>query len=121
VERRAGSGGTSDGRRWAVRALHGAADDREVHREFAREYEARAMVDRLIAAAPGRWKDITRLVRKPPTAAMGGSPSVSAASVSAASADHDDSAQQIPVFDQPLPVHAAGPADAPPSHDASTG
>jgi hypothetical protein len=107
---------TSDGRRWAVRALHGAADDREVHREFAREYEARAMVDRLIAAAPGRWKDITRLVRTPPTAAMGESPSVSAAS-----ADHDDSAQQIPVFDQPLPVHAAGPADAPPSHDASTG
>jgi hypothetical protein len=41
------------------------------------------MVDRLIATAPGRWKDITRLVRKPPTAASG---------APAASADQDDSA-----------------------------
>jgi hypothetical protein len=56
---------TSDGQRWAVRAWHGTVDDREVHQEFTREYEARAMVDRLIAAAPGRWKDITKLVRKP--------------------------------------------------------
>src|SRR5438034_577014 len=37
---------TSDGQRWAVRARHGAADDREVRQEFTREYEARAMVDR---------------------------------------------------------------------------
>jgi hypothetical protein len=40
---------TSDGQRWAVRARRG--DGREVRQEFAREYEARAMVDRLIAAA----------------------------------------------------------------------
>jgi hypothetical protein len=58
---------TSDGQRWAVRARHGAADGGEVRQEFTREYEARAIVDRLIAAAPGRWKDITRLVRKPLT------------------------------------------------------
>jgi hypothetical protein len=56
---------TSGGRRWAVRARHGAADGREVRREFTREYEARAMVDRLIATAPGAWTDITRLIGKP--------------------------------------------------------
>jgi asparagine synthetase B (glutamine-hydrolysing) len=48
---------------WNVRARHGESD--EVRYDFTREYEARAMVDRLIAAAPGRWKDITSLVRKP--------------------------------------------------------
>jgi hypothetical protein len=53
----------SDGVVWEVRAFRGAAD--AVCHEFTREYEARAMVDRLIATAPGRWKDITRLVRKP--------------------------------------------------------
>ena len=74
---------TSDGQRWAVRGRHGAAGGREVRQEFAREYEARALVDRLIAAAPGPWKNITRLVRKP-TAAPGGPP--------AASADQDDGA-----------------------------
>jgi hypothetical protein len=77
---------TSDGQRWVVRARH-SADGREVHQEFTREYEAHAMVDRLIAAAPGRWKDITRLGRKPPTAATGGPPSVSAAPT-----DQDDRA-----------------------------
>jgi hypothetical protein len=56
---------TSDGHRWHVRARHGDAAGREVRYDFGREYEARAMVDRLIAAAPGRWKDITKLVRKP--------------------------------------------------------
>jgi hypothetical protein len=75
---------TSNGQRWAVRARHSAADGREVRQEFTREYEARAMADRLIAAAPGRWKDITRLVRKPLTAATGGPP--------AAFADQGDSA-----------------------------
>jgi hypothetical protein len=58
---------TSDGQRWAVRARH-SADGREVRQEFTREYEARAMVDRLIAAAPGAWRDITKLTRKPTTA-----------------------------------------------------
>jgi hypothetical protein len=72
---------TSDGQRWAVRARHGATDGREVRQGFTREYEARAMVDRLIATAPGRWKDITRLVSKPLTAATG---------APAASADQDD-------------------------------
>jgi hypothetical protein len=54
--------------RWHVRARDGATPGREVHRDFDREYEARAMVDRLIEAAPGAWRDITKLVRKPATA-----------------------------------------------------
>ncbi|SRR6266545_2005943 len=55
---------TSDGQVWHVRARHGTGD--EVGYDFTREYEARAMVDRLIAAAPaGGWKDITKLVRRP--------------------------------------------------------
>jgi hypothetical protein len=58
---------TSNGQVWHVRARHGAAEGREVHHDFDREYEARAMVDRLIAAAPGGWQDITKLVRKPAT------------------------------------------------------
>src|SRR6266545_4320227 len=46
------------------RARHDIGD--EVGYDFTREYEARAMVDRLIAAAPaGGWKDITKLVRRP--------------------------------------------------------
>jgi hypothetical protein len=35
-----------------------------VRNEFDREYEARARVEHLIGAAPGRWKDITNLVTK---------------------------------------------------------
>jgi hypothetical protein len=77
---------TSDGQRSAVRARHGGADGREVHQEFTRDMTP-GMVDRLIAAAPGRWKDITRLVRKPPAAATGAPPSGSAAT-----ADQDNSA-----------------------------
>ena len=53
----------SDGALWTVRARRGPAD--EVRYEFTHEYEARAMLDQLIAAAPGRWKDITRLISKP--------------------------------------------------------
>jgi hypothetical protein len=60
---------TSDGRCWAVRARHAGG---EVRHEFTREYEARAMVDKLIAAAPGNWKDITRLISKPPPARAAG-------------------------------------------------
>lgn len=78
---------TSDGQRWAVRARHSAADGREVRQEFTREYEARAMVDRLVAAAPGQWKEITRLVRKPLTAATG-----DPLPAPTASADQDDGA-----------------------------
>jgi hypothetical protein len=59
---------SSDAQHWSVRARHG---DREVQHEFTREYEARAMVDRLIAAAPGDWKDITRLISKPSQAGAG--------------------------------------------------
>jgi hypothetical protein len=56
---------TSDGRTWHVRARHGGTDGREVNHDFTREYEARALVDRLMTAAPGDWKNITDLVRKP--------------------------------------------------------
>jgi hypothetical protein len=57
---------TTDGTAWHVRARrHDAGGDRELHRHFDREYEARALVDQLMNAAPGRWKDITRLIRKP--------------------------------------------------------
>jgi hypothetical protein len=54
-----------DGERWFVRGRQGVAGDPEVRHEFVREYEARALVDRLIAAAPGGWKDITRLIARP--------------------------------------------------------
>jgi len=59
----------SDGCCWTVRARHGGG---EVQHEFTREYEARAMVDKLIAAAPGNWKDITRLISRPPLASSAG-------------------------------------------------
>jgi hypothetical protein len=54
---------TSDGQRWTVRARRG---DDEVSYDFDREYEARAMVDRLKVTAPGGWKDIIKLVRRNP-------------------------------------------------------
>jgi hypothetical protein len=60
---------TSTGGGWNVRARHGTGDGREVRYDFDREYEARAMADRLIAAAPGGWKDITKLVSKPTASA----------------------------------------------------
>lgn len=53
---------TSGSTGWHVRARHGGA---EVNYDATREYEARAIVDRLIAAAPGNWKDITRLLHRP--------------------------------------------------------
>jgi hypothetical protein len=57
---------TFDGRVWKVRARHGGVEGREVCYDFVREYEARAMVDRLVATAPGTWKDITKIVQRPP-------------------------------------------------------
>ena len=53
---------TSDGQRWNVRARQGDSDGREVSYDFDRGYEARAMVDRLKATAPGKWKEITKLL-----------------------------------------------------------
>jgi len=55
---------TSDGRRWSVRARHGGDGGDEVAYEFDRDYQARAMVDRLKAAAPGEWKDLTKLMAR---------------------------------------------------------
>ncbi len=54
---------TSDGQVWNVRARQGGAGGREVVYDFTRAHEARAIVGRLIATAPGGWKDITKLVR----------------------------------------------------------
>jgi hypothetical protein len=56
---------STDGKLWQVRAREGSAGGREVRYDFDREYPARAMVHRLIATAPGDWKEITRLVSKP--------------------------------------------------------
>ena len=55
---------TSDGQVWNVRARQGGAGGREVVYDFTRAHEARAIVGRLIATAPGGWKDITKLVRR---------------------------------------------------------
>jgi hypothetical protein len=55
---------TTDGTRWHVRARHGVPG-REVNESFSREYEARAMLNRLINTAPGDWQNITLLVTKP--------------------------------------------------------
>ena len=56
----------SDGNVWHVRARNGGADGDEVQYDYAHEWQARAMVDRLIKAAPsGRWKNITDLVARP--------------------------------------------------------
>jgi hypothetical protein len=53
----------TDGRRWIVRGRVGGHDGREVRYEFDREYQAHAMVDRLRAATPDDWKNITRLIQ----------------------------------------------------------
>jgi hypothetical protein len=55
---------TTNGTVWSVRARQdrNSGSGREVHHKFRHEYEARALVGRLIATAPGRWKDVTRLV-----------------------------------------------------------
>jgi hypothetical protein len=54
---------TSDGALWTVRARRAGAGG-EVTYQFDREYEARAMVDRLKATAPDEWKDLIRLIRR---------------------------------------------------------
>jgi hypothetical protein len=53
-----------DGDRWHVRARHGGPGGREIRYAYDREYEARAMVDRLIATSRSvsRWKDLTKLI-----------------------------------------------------------
>jgi hypothetical protein len=58
----------TDGRQWIVRGRIGGYDGPEVVYKFGRPYEARAMVDRLKAAEPGTWKDITSVVRRSPPA-----------------------------------------------------
>lgn len=59
-----------DGARWRVRARDGGENGRDLTWPlFAKEYEARALVERLISTAPGpagQWKDITSLVNRPP-------------------------------------------------------
>jgi len=55
---------TATGTGWPVRARHG---EQEVHHDVERDYQAHALVDRLRATAPGEWKNITKLVRRPGT------------------------------------------------------
>jgi hypothetical protein len=56
--------------RWQVRAKEGGDRGRDLTwPPVEHEWEARALVDRLIAASPGgrtMWKDMIKLVRKPP-------------------------------------------------------
>ena len=55
---------TFDGDRWHVRAREGGDDGREVTYHYEREYQARAMVDRLMATSPpAKWKDLIKLYR----------------------------------------------------------
>jgi hypothetical protein len=54
----------TDGHRWIVRGRAGGHDGRDVRYEFDRDYQAHAMVDRLKAAAPDDWKNITRLIHR---------------------------------------------------------
>jgi hypothetical protein len=59
-----------DGEHWHVRARHGGVGGRELRwPPFHDEWSARAWVDRLLDQPPdGRrgWKDVTKVVRKPP-------------------------------------------------------
>jgi hypothetical protein len=61
-----------DGGQWWVRAREGGRAGRELSwPPFPQEWVARAWVDRLIAASPGGregWKDVIKLVGKPPDA-----------------------------------------------------
>jgi len=67
-----GSASNRQGETWVVRAREGGDGGRELSwPAFDREWQARAWVDRLIAASVGQrtdWKDMMRLIgREPPT------------------------------------------------------
>ncbi len=54
----------SDGRLWRVRGRLGGDGGQEVCHEFADEGSAREMVDRIMKASAGRWRDLTEAVRQ---------------------------------------------------------
>jgi hypothetical protein len=55
---------TVEPQRWFVRGRQGGDDGPEVQYEFRDEDEARAMVKRLMQAAPGDWRDLTEVMRR---------------------------------------------------------
>jgi hypothetical protein len=48
-----------DGQHWQVRGRLGGDGGREVNYQFDQEWTARAMVDRMMKAAAGNWRDLT--------------------------------------------------------------
>jgi hypothetical protein len=55
---------THDGQHWRVRGREGGDEGREVNYQFDQEWAARAMVDRMMKASAGNWRDITKLLRR---------------------------------------------------------
>ncbi|HEX2772846.1 MAG TPA: hypothetical protein VHN18_10505 [Micromonosporaceae bacterium] len=53
-----------DGQHWRVRGRLGGDGGREVNHEFDEEWAARAMVDRMMKASAGRWRDLTEALRQ---------------------------------------------------------
>lgn len=54
----------SDGRLWRVRGRLGGDEGREVSHEFTDERSAREMVDRMMKASAGSWRDLSEAVRQ---------------------------------------------------------
>ncbi|MCM0674668.1 hypothetical protein NCC78_08200 [Micromonospora phytophila] len=54
----------SDGRLWRVRGRLGGDGGREVSHDFTNEGSARTMVDRMMEASAGTWRDLTEAVRQ---------------------------------------------------------
>ena len=54
---------TVEPERWVVRGRQGGDDGPEVKYDCRNEGEARAMVKRLMDAAPGDWRDLTEAMR----------------------------------------------------------
>ncbi|MGK5742976.1 hypothetical protein [Micromonospora sp. URMC 103] len=55
---------TSDGRAWRVRGRLGGDEGREVIHDFADERSARAMVEQMMRASSGTWRDLTEALRQ---------------------------------------------------------
>lgn len=53
-----------DGQHWRVRGRLGGDGGREVNYQFDHEWSARAMVDRMMNAAGGSWRDLTQALRR---------------------------------------------------------
>jgi hypothetical protein len=53
-----------DGQHWRVRGRVGGDEGREVNYQFDQEWAARAMVDRMMKASVGDWRDLTKILRR---------------------------------------------------------